>query len=210
MKILSHRGFWKDPTEKNTEAAFERSFSMGFGTETDLRDALGSLVVAHDPPVQGALAADVLFEIHGRHDPKLTLALNVKADGLQHLVADHLERHPATDAFVFDMSIPDTLQWLKAGIPVFTRHSDVEPEPALYEESVGIWLDAFHSDWWGPEVVFRHLEARKRVCIVSPDLHRRAFEPVWEMLSKADFSGTEDRVMLCTDHPEEARRAFPS
>ena len=45
MKIISHHGFWHIPSEKNTETAFCRSFELGFGTETDVRDSLGALVI---------------------------------------------------------------------------------------------------------------------------------------------------------------------
>ena len=37
IKILAHRGFWKEETEKNTKIAFERAFNSGFGIETDPR-----------------------------------------------------------------------------------------------------------------------------------------------------------------------------
>lgn len=48
MIVLSHRGYWKNSLEKNKFVAFERSFSMGFGTETDIRDFNGELVISHD------------------------------------------------------------------------------------------------------------------------------------------------------------------
>ncbi len=38
MIILSHRGYWKEVSEKNKPIAFERSFSLGLGTETYIRD----------------------------------------------------------------------------------------------------------------------------------------------------------------------------
>ena len=41
MQILSHRGWWATPAEKNSLAAFERSFGADYGTETDLRDEQG-------------------------------------------------------------------------------------------------------------------------------------------------------------------------
>lgn len=207
MKVLSHRGYWKTVAEKNTPAAFERSFSLGFGTETDLRDLAGELVVSHDPPALGTLAADDLLAIHQRHDAMLPLALNIKADGLQSLLLSRLERLPKLDAFVFDMSIPDAIQWLKVGVPVFTRHSDVEPEPVLYGSAAGIWLDAFHDDWWDGAVIARHLDAGKRVCIVSPELHRRDHRAVWERLANEDLP-SNGTVMICTDLPEEAREYF--
>lgn len=207
MQILSHRGYWKNPAEKNSVTAFEESFRLGFGTETDLRDLAGALVVSHDPPASDAMAADTLFSIHQAHDSGLTLALNVKADGLQTLVSDYLGRFGVRDAFVFDMSIPDTLHWIRAGVPVFTRHSDVEPDPVLYTESAGVWLDGFHSDWWDAATIMRHLDAGKRVCIVSPDLHRREHLPVWDRLKSSGLPESDD-IMLCTDYPEAARDAF--
>lgn len=204
MKILSHRGYWKTAEEKNTPLAFERSFSLGFGTETDLRDLGGQLVVSHDPPTSTALSAEALFAIHERHDPSLTLALNIKSDGLQRLLGDCLDRLQGLDAFVFDMSIPDTLHWLARGVPVFTRHSDVEPDPVLYGAASGVWLDGFHGDWWGVDVIHRHLDAGKRVCIVSPELHRRDHRDVWDKLASANFPN-DGRLMICTDMPEQAK-----
>ena len=50
MIVLSHRGYWKTPAEKNTAAAFRRSFDLGFGTETDVRDRGGELVIATTRP----------------------------------------------------------------------------------------------------------------------------------------------------------------
>ena len=208
MRILSHRGFWLEPGEKNTPGAFQRSFGAGFGTETDIRDLDGTLVIAHDPPRQGALTAEAMFQMHRAADPSLPLALNVKADGLQPMLAALLERFAPAEAFVFDMSIPDTLHWLKLGVPVYTRLSDVEPEPLLADRAAGIWLDAFHFDWWDAATIARQLDAGRRVCIVSPDLHRRDHRPVWDKLAAADDVAGSDDVMLCTDFPQDAKEFF--
>lgn len=208
MRILSHRGFWLSPDEKNSPEAFARSFASGFGTETDIRDLDGALVIAHDPPRRGALDAGAFLAGHAAQDPALPLALNVKADGLQGLLAPLLRRYAPADAFVFDMSVPDMLMWLRTGVPVFTRLSDVEPEPLLAERCAGIWLDAFHSDWWEAGTVARQIDAGRRVCIVSPELHRREHRPVWERLARASDLVSSDAVMLCTDFPHEAREYF--
>ncbi|MEL6681407.1 MAG: hypothetical protein AAFQ09_02035, partial [Pseudomonadota bacterium] len=61
MIVISHRGYWKTAEEKNTKTAFERSFSLGYGTETDFRDLDRQLVIAHDPPQAGAMPADEMF-----------------------------------------------------------------------------------------------------------------------------------------------------
>lgn len=209
MRVLSHRGFWTTKAERNGPEAFRRSFEEGFGTELDLRDLAGSLVVSHDAPLAGAMRAEEMFALHARQGPNLTLALNIKADGLQALLRPLLERFAVADAFVFDMSVPDTLHWLRAGVTVFTRHSDVEEVPVLYREAAGVWLDGFHGEWWSVETVSRHLDDGKRVCIVSPDLHGRDHRPAWEVLAARDWPA-DGSVMICTDHPAEARELFNS
>jgi hypothetical protein len=62
MQILSHRRYWKMDSEKNTKIAFERSFSLGFGTETDLmRDFGRKIVISHDMPRGGKMTLLVTF-----------------------------------------------------------------------------------------------------------------------------------------------------
>lgn len=208
MKILSHRGYWKVATEKNALEAFERSFRLGFGTETDIRDASGRLVISHDPPPgPHAMPATTVLDLLSRHDAQLPLALNVKADGLQRLLREALDQYPLPNAFVFDMSVPDQLQWVKAGVPCYTRHSDVEPEPYCYAQAAGVWLDAFHGDWWDADVIARHLDNGKQVCVVSPELHGRDYRAAWEVLAKSRVRES-GMLMICTDCPEEAMRVL--
>jgi len=206
VRILSHRGYWKTPAEKNTLAAFERSFRLGFGTETDLRDELGKLVVSHDPPTGKALPAKELFLCHTQLGPDLPLALNIKADGLQRLVRELLEMFAVQDYFLFDMAVPDALSYLRLGMNVFARHSDVEKVPALYAEAGGVWMDSFHGDWFTAADVRAHLDAGKRVCVVSPELHGREYLPLWRRLS--GVAAPAGQFLLCTDHPEEAEGFF--
>jgi glycerophosphoryl diester phosphodiesterase len=204
MKIISHRGYWKTPSEKNTLAAFERSFGLGFGTETDFREIDGSLVIAHDIPRPSALLAEACFDCLARYNPQLPLAVNIKADGLQVLLKEALLRHRITNYFLFDMSVPDAMDSLTAGLRVFTRQSDVEPVPAFYEQAAGVWMDAFYDDdWLTPGAIATHLDAGKQVCLVSPELHGRPHRGFWERL-RASPVIAEDRLLLCTDVPEEA------
>jgi hypothetical protein len=202
MKIMSHRGFWKQPAEKNTLAAIAYSVAQGFGTETDVRDRLGELVLAHDPALADApewQAVVALFTGSG-----LPLAVNVKADGLSPALARAFESS-GIDWFAFDMSGPETVRFARAGLPYFTRHSDVEPEPILYERSAGVWLDGINGVWFDRTIIAAHLAADKRVCIVSPDLHGRDPHELWPLLYDLP-----DSVMLCTDIPDMALRYFAS
>ena len=159
------------------------------------------------PADGGALPAEVLFGIYRGVGADVPLALNVKADGLQKWLPPLLAAYGVADCFVFDMAVPDALGWLKAGVPAFTRQSEVEPSPAFYDRAAGVWLDAFESEWWSADTVGRHLAAGKRVCVVSPDLHGRDPRAAWDALAAAPFRG-DPRVTVCTDRPEEAREAL--
>ncbi len=207
MLILSHRGYWQSPEERNSPAAFERSFAAGFGLETDVRDQGGRLIVSHDPPAGENLALSEFLRIHRKSAPELWLALNIKSDGLQPMLKRELESARVANYFVFDMSVPDALSYCRAGMPTFTRQSEYEVEPAYYDQASGVWLDSFIGDWLTKDVISRHLDARKRVCIVSPELHRRAHLPFWEKL-KGMSVAKDDAIMLCTDFPAAAREFF--
>jgi hypothetical protein len=200
MIILSHRGYWKDISEKNTALAFQRSFDLGFGTETDVRDCAGKLVISHDTPTGNEIPFDdFLAMLKGR---PLPLAINIKADGLAPLVQQAMLKHDVKNWFVFDMSIPDTREQLKTGNPVFARLSEFEIENPLFAKAGGIWLDAFEGQWYDTDLIKKWRSKGKTVCIVSPDLHKRPYKEFWEQLAPLR---DDDGIMLCTDYPEEAR-----
>jgi hypothetical protein len=203
MEIISHRGFWNSPNEKNTTTSFVRSFSSGFGTETDIRDLGGELVVSHDMPIGNEMLLTDFCQITDAKN--YTLAINIKSDGIAIPLKKIFSQFGITKWFVFDMSIPDTLNHISAGNPVFTRLSDIEPEPLLLNESVGVWLDSFKEDWYSEEIILNLLNKGKQVCIVSPELHGRDPLNVWKMLSSVS---NHDDLILCTDYPIKASNFF--
>jgi glycerophosphoryl diester phosphodiesterase len=207
MKILSHRGFWESEREKNTIESLERSFKAGFGAETDIRDLSQNLVISHDPPQYPILTIDSFFKLYTSIDGDLLLALNIKADGLQKLLKEKIEQYLVTNYFVFDMSIPETLQYIKNEFNVFSRQSEFEEEPLFYEKITGVWLDCFTHDWIREEVIHNHLKHGKKVCIVSPELHKRDYHMFWEQLAKMSVLKDEN-FLLCTDFPLIARDFF--
>jgi hypothetical protein len=155
-------------------------------------------------PAGGEIGLDALLDSHSA-TPALPLALNIKADGLHRAVAEAVGARGIAEYFVFDMSIPDTLGYLRCGLRVFVRQSDIEPEPSLYREAAGIWLDCFQSDWITGREVEQHLSAGKAVCIVSPELHGRDPKAMWEKLARLP-SLDSPALMLCTDRPAEAAK----
>ncbi len=207
MFILSHRGYWKAPEERNSGQAFRRAFALGLGVETDVRDRLGDLVISHDPPTGGEMGLRDLLELHAEYGHVGPLALNIKADGLRGPLESTLADFPKVNAFVFDMSVPDALDYLGWSVPVFTRQSEMERECPFYERASGVWLDAFFGDWYEISCIVEHLQFGKQVCLVSPELHGRDPQPLWDRLAASDALRDSD-LMICTDRPEEAEAVF--
>lgn len=208
MEIISHRGYWKTDNEKNKQISFNRSFKLGYGTETDIRDYKGELVISHDIPDENSLSIDDFFNIYKTHlNSNLTLALNIKSDGLQLKLKEKLLEFGIEKYFVFDMSIPDTFGYIKNNITTFSRHSEYEIIPAFFNECHGIWLDAFETRWYDAEVLLNHIKKGKNVGIVSPELHKQNHLELWEYLKINKFHQS-DNIILCTDLPEDATKFF--
>jgi glycerophosphoryl diester phosphodiesterase len=198
MQVISHRGYWLEATERNQAVAFERSFSLGFGTETDVRDVAGTLVISHDMPRGDELTLDDLLQIMaGRNLP---LAMNIKADGLAGAVKAKFDEYNHTNWFAFDMAIPDMRSYLNLALPTFTRMSEVEQTPAWLEKATGVWLDGFDGEWFSNGLIQQLLDAGKKVCVVSPELHGRPHETLWRQLKELKSA---EQLIICTDTPEQ-------
>jgi glycerophosphoryl diester phosphodiesterase len=209
MQIMSHRGYWRTVEEKNTAEAFTRSFSLGFGTETDVRDYHGDLVISHDIADERAMSVERFFSLFAQYDLSLPLALNVKADGLQQKIKFYLNKFNVENYFFFDMSIPDCLQYIEAELTTFIRFSEYETDLSLLPLAQGVWLDGFEKDVVEESKIARWLEQGKKVCIVSPELHKRESQPFWSRYRS--FSNdilTSHDLLLCTDIPELATEFF--
>ena len=207
MEIISHRGYWLKKSEKNSDLAFRRSFNLSFGTETDIRDFDGELVISHDVANKNCITIGNFFELYKSIETQPSLALNIKSDGLQNLLKISLKKNNINNYFVFDMSIPDTIMYLKEGMNVFIRQSEHEPGTSFYESATGIWLDAFDGVWYSEELVKKHLNNGKKVAIVSSELHSREYLKHWTLLKSWNIINN-DNLILCTDLPEKAFNIF--
>lgn len=215
MTILSHRGFWGDENlnliaPKNSLESFNASFKNNFGSETDLRDLNGKIVISHDPAIDSSdtLTLEDFFKTYKKYKKDLPLALNIKADGLQVMLKELLLKYEIKNYFVFDMSVPDALVYLKHKFNVFTRQSEYEQTPSFYKKAYGVWLDEFKTHWINKKIIKQHLNNNKLVCIVSPDLHKRSFLTQWREYRKIFRTLNNKNLMLCTDFPQLAYKYF--
>jgi hypothetical protein len=206
MKIIAHRGMWFNKNEQNTLVAFERALKNGFGIETDFRDFNGSLVINHDLPQENSLKASIFFDLCNQYSSAGPHAINVKSDGLQMLLAQYLQIWCFEKYFIFDMSIPDTIGYLKSGLNVYSRVSEYEKFQNFDGKTAGIWLDAFEREWYSADDINSYHFADQSIAIVSPELHGRDYKSVWAMIKEIKIP--QMNIMLCTDLPLEAQEYF--
>lgn len=134
------------------------------------------------------------------------LALNIKSDGLHQHVKDLLLSYKVTNYFVFDMSIPDTLNYMKSRVRFFTRLSDYELQPIFNKEAAGLWLDEFKGHWINERIIKQYRDTP--ICIVSPELHHRTYAAEWQEYKKIELKLGCENLMICTDFPDKAQEFF--
>lgn len=206
INIIAHRGFWLSRHEQNTLVAFQRALDHGFGIETDFRDFFGNLVIAHDLPTNGFVPSSELGRLIEMY-PSCYIAINIKSDGIGDLIANFLEQHKIRNYFNFDMSIPETRQYLSKKLITYARLSEYEAESLIFNKASGIWLDMFKGMWFDADLL-RHLMTKyKNVAIVSPELHGRGYIQFWKYIKDNNFH-LSDKIILCTDFPLKARNFF--
>jgi len=205
INIISHRGYWQSESEKNTFIAFERSFEHGFGVETDIRDYNSTLVISHDIPNSGCLLFSDFLGIYKKYNSNSTLALNIKSDGLAKEVQKELVKNDITNYFVFDMSIPDTVSYLRNGMVTYIRQSDIENNIHFVNKVQGFWLDELEKEWINSQEIEKLQKFSLPICIVSSELHKRDYLNQWRNIKNLV---NYDSISLCTDFPKKAADFF--
>ena len=206
MQIIGHRGWWSEEIPKNSRQALEECFRRGFGTETDVRDFDGQLVIAHDMVESSAtpMLLTELLEVYSRYKEPGTLALNVKSDGLAEAIAREIETYNLSNYVLFDMSVPDMLSYRRQGLNYLVRVSEYETICQELLTPCGIWLDGFVSDWFMSDFIDEAINDEIPIYIVSSELHRRDPKELWKRLS----GYRESDITICTDWPESAREVL--
>jgi hypothetical protein len=205
-RIVAHRGAWsKERLVPNSEEALLAALDAGFSIETDLRDQNGTVVVNHDPTTDGSVLTlqQFLSQISRAALSKgAVFALNIKSDGLSSIMTDELRTLQGIPHFFFDMSTPELVKYVKAGLSVGLRRSEFEtlaPQLSICSEPSAVWVDGFDSDWWKTSELLELGSGKRVVVLVSPELHGRDPVQVWKTF--ADEFHNNPNLYICTDYP---------
>jgi hypothetical protein len=208
--LVAHRGFWKDPEEKNTLKAISYAFDNGFSVETDLRDASYDIVISHDPPLLSNCVtfSDLLEVYKAKKIGNSQLALNVKSDGIDVLIQKELKKHGITDQdyYLFDMSVPDMINYVNSNSIIYTRYSEYE-DCSFLSSCSGVWVDNFTGVANQIGIAEKILEQGLKAVIVSSELHGRDYKVLWTELLSSGLTDSEN-LSICTDFPMEAKTFF--
>ena len=199
--ILSHRGLRHDLAgNPNSQEAVADSVKWGYGVEVDIRESSGELVLQHDAGKSGESWVNCLEALSRADTP---IAINVKEDGLIPLLGETI--NVLHSAVFFDMSWPETLQYVRAGLPVMLRTSEWEPlDLQVYSRlriPVRLLVDGFDSDWWLTDANVNRACLSGDVMVISPEIHGRDPWAVWAWGRSQISAGRP--VYFCTDAPDE-------
>ena len=210
VNIISHRGFWKTKREMNSREAFANAIRNNYGIETDVRDYCGEIVISHDiPSGKDVLTFEEFINNYqkdcSKYNSNITLALNIKSDGLHTKMSKVLKEHNIDNYFLFDMSIPDSMNYIFLNLNVFYRMSEYESISINVKNIQGVWLDQFKSNWYNKNIIDKIQNNWEEVCIVSPELHGRPYLDCWSILKHFK---NKKKIMICTDFPDRAEEFF--
>lgn len=207
MEILAHRGYWNESITRNSPLALHTALENGYGFESDVRDFNGRMVISHNIADASCQDAEEVFMWLHEYKDEYCFAINIKADGLKDILKEYFEKYSISNYFLFDMSVPQMVEFREMGLRYFTRQSEVEPEPCMYEDAAGVWIDGFwKTDWITEDLLKGHIANGKEVCLVSPDLHGNSYMEFWSELKNWNLD--DSKVILCTDYPNEAKEFF--
>ena len=205
IKIICHRGLWREKSEQNKFISFRRSLDNNFGMEIDLRDLKNEIIISHDPYFSGEKVYLKMFlkRFHKEIKKKnILLALNIKTDGISKKLKTLLNRYQIKNYFVFDMSVPETLNYKKNKLKFYERYSCYESKLHFMKFSYGIWVDSFEGKFFFPLNI-----KRKNLCFVSPELHKKKnINSFWLKIKK--IKKFNQNIYLCTDYPFLAKEYF--
>jgi hypothetical protein len=166
MQIIAHR--------RNTAIQLQET-PTHYGVEVDIRSFGNSLVIHHDPFVQGELFEDWINAYQHQ-----TLILNVKEEGLESRLIEIMESKDITDYFFLDQSFPFLVKWAnlnerRCAVRV-SEFESAETAMSLSSKIDWVWVDCFTRFSLSSKDALRLKDAGFKLCFVSPELQGRDAE----------------------------------
>ena len=173
------------------------------GVEIDVSHSKGNIVVGHDPGDDTLLFDNFLQ--HYRHS---LMAVNIKQEGIEHMVLKLLQKYSVEHFFLFDLSFPSLMRLMLQGESrLALRISDIETvrQISFFKGKIEwLWLDTFFEDGaWLSETLPQYDSFKK--CFVSPELHPSRDYKIQELLIQQVLPIMSKFDAVCTKHSQRWR-----
>ncbi len=205
MRILCHRGYWRNKIDQNKISTLMDGLTFGDGVEFDVRDFQDDIVISHDIVKKKPLKLEKFFKEYKKNNfLDKYLAINIKADGLKNKLGELIRKYEIKNYFFFDMSIPELVQYKNDNYNFLTRLSNIEKKPVLFEKSLGLWVDSFGDFKFNKKLINKAISESKIVVFVSPELHKINCN-LWDNIK---YYSKYNKSFLCTDRIIDAKSYF--
>jgi hypothetical protein len=177
---------------------------LNYGVEIDLRSQNLEIIMSHDPYTSNSLLFSEWIQSY-RHS---MLVLNIKEEGIEQQVFEIINKANIENFFCLDQSFPFIVKTLGGGENrTALRVSDYESVNTLEKTAQiskfkpnWVWIDSFTGNWEHLADVKKIKSMGYKVCIASPELHKRNLELELESISRlADVSQID---AVCTKYPD--------
>jgi len=192
MNIIRHR--------RNTIKELN-STDIKHGVEVDIRSWNKTLIIHHEPFVEGELFESWLAEY--RHG---TLILNVKEEGLEERLIDLMKKYQISDYFFLDQSFPFLVKWSRNGenncAVRLSEFESIETVLTLKGKVDWVWVDCFTYFPLDSISAQRLQEGGFKLCLVSPELQgRKAETEIPQLLALLEDNNIKADA-VCTKRPD--------
>ena len=166
-----------------------------YGIEIDVRDFNNSLILQHDPFKKGEKIENFLRKFNHKF-----IIFNVKSERIEFKILNLISKYKIKDYFFLDSSFPMIRLLIKKNIKnIACRVSDEEDlKTAINLKNKIKWI------WFETQFTFkksysklRKLKKNKfKICIVSPDLHKKKIKFIKSEISYLKKSNLIDAVCV--------------
>lgn len=150
-----------------------KNIDTSFGVELDIRDEKTSnkLILSHDPFIQGED-----FETYLKSYKHNTLIFNIKSERIELECLKLIKKYSINNYFFLDSSFPMIYILNKKYLNnnIASRYSEfecIEFTENIKDLIQWIWIDCFNYLPLNKEIYERIIKLKKKICIVSPELH---------------------------------------
>jgi hypothetical protein len=148
----------------------EKIFQLADGIEFDIRDSGNDLIVQHDPFSSGQPFTEFLTFC----PPNKFYIVNVKSEGIEHMVLSALEKYGISNFFLLDCSIPMMIRLGKSGekrLAVrFSEYESLATVETMAPFVSWVWVDVFTRLPLTRMVEETIRGLGLKICLVSPEL----------------------------------------